>query len=438
MKKYLQILRSEQVHFLRAPYKIVSFVLFLIAIIYGAQNGHDLFKKHQNEIASIRSKNEELVKQSIIKYEAIENGEENNGRRDPTDPYWAVWSTPSFAFKHPSPMMVFSLGQSEQYGYYKRVTNWSTTFDGDLAAEIANPERLAIGTLDFNFVLLYLTPILMIILLFNVGGYEKDLKFDNLIYLGDIRKHQWLALRFLFYFILIFVSVFLCMVFYASIAGVLQHESQNLLSLILTIVLYILLWFIILYLIANWSNGSSDSSIKMISCWLTLCILIPGAVHQLASFKYPTNYMTDFLDVDREQTDAIFELSPDTMKLRMLEAYPFLEETMFATDTVMDENIINRGVSGLVNDLNVKVAKSVEKSNEQKNVFIQGFNLLNPVVYFQNKINFLTGTDYYAYASYREHIQSIINKKIKIILKDTWNRVIVDKEIYKGYVKNFD
>ena len=65
MKKYLQILRSEQVHFLRAPYKIVSFVLFLIAIIYGAQNGHDLFKKHQNEIASMRSKNEELVKQSI-------------------------------------------------------------------------------------------------------------------------------------------------------------------------------------------------------------------------------------------------------------------------------------------------------------------------------------------------------------------------------------
>ena len=66
MRKYLQILRSEQVHFLRAPYKIVSFVLFLIAIIYGAQNGHDLFKKHQNEIASIRSKNEELVKQSEV------------------------------------------------------------------------------------------------------------------------------------------------------------------------------------------------------------------------------------------------------------------------------------------------------------------------------------------------------------------------------------
>ena len=109
MKKYLQILRSELLHFLRAPYKIVSFVLFLMAVIYGAQNGYDLLKKHQHEIALIRSKNEELVKQAIVKYEAIENGEENNGRRDPTDPYWAVWSTPSFAFKHPSPMILLVL-----------------------------------------------------------------------------------------------------------------------------------------------------------------------------------------------------------------------------------------------------------------------------------------------------------------------------------------
>ena len=46
-------------------------------------------------------------------------------------------------------MIVFSTGQAEQYGYYKKVTNWSTIFDNDLAEEIANPERLALGTLVF-------------------------------------------------------------------------------------------------------------------------------------------------------------------------------------------------------------------------------------------------------------------------------------------------
>ena len=54
----------------------------------------------------------------------------------PTIPYWALWNTPSYAYKIPSSMMVFSVGQSEQYGYYKKVTNWSSTFDSDLLKKL--------------------------------------------------------------------------------------------------------------------------------------------------------------------------------------------------------------------------------------------------------------------------------------------------------------
>ena len=166
MKKYIEIALIEISHLTRSPFKVISILFYMIAVIYGCQNGYNLFKKHNKEIMSIKSDYEESIEKMLVKYEEIENGALNKSRRDPTTPYWAIWNTPSYAFKYPSSMMVFSLGQSEQYGYYKRVTNWSSTFDNDLAEEIANPERLAMGTLDFNFVLIYLTPILLIILLF--------------------------------------------------------------------------------------------------------------------------------------------------------------------------------------------------------------------------------------------------------------------------------
>ena len=169
MNTSIQIFRSEFVHLIRSPFKAISLLLFIFAVIYGCQNGLNHFEKQNIEINIIKSKNKESIKKMILQYEAIENGIEEKPRRDPTSPYWAVWNTPSHAFKYPSPMMVFSLGQSEQYGYYKRVTNWSSRFDNDLAEEIANPERLAIGTLDFNFVFTYLSPILIIILLFNAS-----------------------------------------------------------------------------------------------------------------------------------------------------------------------------------------------------------------------------------------------------------------------------
>ena len=437
MNKYIQIIRAEFVHLSRSPFKIITLLLFLFAIIYGCQNGYDLFKKQNKEIMSIKSKNKDFIDKTINQYEAIENGTQSKSRRDLSVPYWAIWSTPSYAFKYPSPMMVFSLGQAEQYGYYKRVTNWSTTFDSDLAEEIANPERLAIGTLDFNFVFIYLTPILIIILLFNIGGLETDLRFNKLIFLQNITKGKWLFARFLFYFLATNSLLLILMLCYALPSGVFEKEISNFIGLFFTTILYILFWFSIFYFVAYRGKGSSEQAIKMISIWLVLCIIIPGVIHQLASIKHPTNYMTDYLDVSRDQVNDIFELPYDTLKIKIFDEFPILENSLFASDTNTDKAIVNRSLSGLVNVLNRNIANEIEKSSEEKNEFIKNFALINPVISFQNQINAFTGTDYYSYLRYRKYIQTIIDKKIGLILEDTWNKVVVNKKKYNDYVETF-
>ena len=437
MNTYLELFKSELTHLVRSPFKLVSQSLFVFALIYGCQNGLDLFNKQTKEISIIKNKNKESVQKMILQYEAIENGTQEKPRRDPTSPYWAIWNTPSHAFKYPSSMMVFSLGQSEQYGYYKRVTNWSSTFDSDLAEEIANPERLAIGTLDFNFVFTYLSPILIIILLFNIGGLERDLKFANLIYLQSISKRSLLFLRFLFYFVLVVLILFILLFFYALVADVFKNEFFNLISLFSSIILYLLFWFTAFYFINYYGRGSSDNAIKMISLWLALCIVIPGIVHQVTAIIYPVNYMTDYLDVSREQRGKIFDLSSDSLEVELVDEFPWLKNTLYAADSTINSSIVNRSVSGLVNILNKNVASKIENSNENKNKFIKKFNIINPVTAFQNHINALASTDYYAYLHFRNHIQSIIDKKIRLILENTWNKVLVSKDTYIEYVNKF-
>jgi len=437
MNTYLEIFTSELTHLVRSPFKLVSQSLFVFALIYGCQNGLGLFSKQTKEISIIKSKNKESVQKMILQYEAIENGTQEKPRRDPTSPYWAIWNTPSHAFKYPSSMMVFSLGQSEQYGYYKRVTNWSSTFDSDLAEEIANPERLAIGTLDFNFVFTYLSPILIIILLFNIGGLERDLKFENLIYLQSISKRSFLFLRFLFYFVLLALILFILLFSYALVADVFINDFFNFIGLFSSVILYLLFWFTAFYFINYYGRGSSENAIKMISLWLALCIVIPGIVHQVTAIIYPVNYMTDYLDVSREQRGKIFNLSSDSLEVELVDEFPWLKNTLYAADSTINSGIVNRSVSGLVNILNKNVALKIENSNSDKNKFIKKFNIINPVTAFQNHINALAGTDYYAYLDFRNHIQSIIDKKIRLILEDTWNKVLVSKNTYIEYVNKF-
>jgi hypothetical protein len=187
-----------------------------------------------------------------------------------------------------------------------------------------------------------------------------------------------------------------------------------------------------------WGKNSPDHAIKMISTWLVFCIIIPGAFHQVASLKYSTNYMTDYLDVSRDQRYGIFDLPADTIQSNLLKIFPKLQNTIYAADTSLNKSIVDKSISGLVNVLNKEVVKKIEKSNDDKNKFVKSYFILNPVVYFQNKINSFTKTDYYAYRSYRKYIQSIIDKKIDLILVDTWNNVNVNKGKYIQYVKIFN
>ena len=181
-----------------------------------------------------------------------------------------------------------------------------------------------------------------------------------------------------------------------------------------------------------------DQAIKMISFWMISCIIAPGLFHQATSLKYSTNYMVDYLDVARDQRYEIFELSTDSLQLELLKSFPKLTNTIYAADSIMNKTIINRSISGLVNILNKRAAQKIERINDEKNQYVKSYFIFNPIIYFQNKINKITKTDFYAFKSYRTQIQSIIDKKIDFILEDTWNKVEVDKSKYLLYIKSFN
>ena len=112
MNKFFKIFQYELLHFFRSPFKIIAFLIFFLAMIYGCQNGFELYKKQMKEIDLIYKKNKDSIDNMMLQYDSIENGTQEKPRRDPTIPYWALWNTPSYAFKIPSQMMVFSIGQS--------------------------------------------------------------------------------------------------------------------------------------------------------------------------------------------------------------------------------------------------------------------------------------------------------------------------------------
>ena len=105
---------------------------------------------------------------------------------------------------------------------------------------------------------------------------------------------------------------------YAILSGALTNELTSFFRLLALIFLYVFLWTSVFYLINYWGKGSVDQAIKMISVWVVLSIILPGLFHQIASIKFSTNYMVDYLDVARDQRYEIFDMSTDTLQKNYL------------------------------------------------------------------------------------------------------------------------
>ncbi|MDY7394282.1 hypothetical protein UMM65_03450 [Aureibaculum sp. 2210JD6-5] len=432
----LSIFLYEWKHFVRSPFKIVALLLFIIASIYGMHNGADLYERQNTEIERLNKK-AETEKKTILSY--FKNGEKGPKNRpwvDNTQPFWAIWNTPTYHFKKPSPAIVYNIGQTEHYGFYKAISTSSSPFDTDMAKEIANPERVQSGTLDFSFVVLFLLPLLLLVLLYNIKGSEAEQGFLPLVFVQTGSKNWWILSRTVFYSILLLFTLFGVMLYGASLTNVFIGGTAFW-NIFLWISIYLLFWVIIYFLIIKYGKNTVSNTLQMIGVWLLFAFIIPAAIQQWIAIEKPTNLMIDIIDVKRDKTEEIYNLPDELIDVQLFKMYPSLKQTEISKDTISIKRARRNSIEALINVAMKDATASIEEDNQSKNEFISKTYWFNPITYFQNKLNHLSHTHYNDYKTYRDDIQNLVDKRIETMVLDIWNDVKVDKEKYLEYNKKF-
>lgn len=418
-------------HFIRAPFKIIAMLLFVVASIYALQNGASLYHKQTAEIEKIEEKALEDIETNGAYYDNGEKGPASQPWVDLTTPFWAVRSTPVHAFKKPSAAIVYNIGQAEQYGFYKRVGLGSSPYDSDMAEEIANPERLQSGTLDFSFVILYLLPLLLLVCLYNIKGSEADKGFLSLVYAQTGSEFPWLLARVSFYGLIVAVGVLGLMTFGASLTGVFQSAASSFFSVFYWLMIYLVFWLLIYVLILRNGNSVLGNTLKMLGVWLLFAFIMPATIHQWVSTQYPAGLMTEFIDAHLDETDKLFEEPDSILQAQLISLYPEIATTKAIQEGARIAK--SRTVTPLSNQLVKESIQAIENNNESRNKLIKATSWVNPVTFMQNKLNALSKTHYQDYKNYRDEIQTMIDKQLKLMVVETYNDVVVDKERYMEY-----
>ncbi len=432
---FTNYLRWEWINFIRSPYKIIAVLLFLVAAGFAISNGNSLRSKQLATLEKVETeaqKMRESAKEWIL---AGKTGPEERPWVNVQTPFYAMWYANHHLNKTPSPLMAFTIGQAEQFGFYKRVNVWSTAYDGDLAAEISNPERIALGALDFTFVVLFLLPLLLIVLCFNVGGYEQDRQMAKLIKIQLGAQNPWIFGRIAS--IGIFVSVFILAIILlaATFTGILNTAGSGLFLFIGIVLAYVWVWLLIFFGVISLQFGQTAQAMTLTLIWVIFALVIPGAVHQAASIKYPNNLMVDFLDAKREDPEAIYAKEFEDIWNLVAEKFPEIKATKLGNQP---DSLLNPTVKGGLYRTEMSfhmatVSEKVEKGFDEKNAFISGSYWYNPIVGVQNYLFKLAETDYYAYQNYRREIQSANLELCKSLILEEWNEAVIDDARFKLY-----
>jgi len=432
--KGLSIFLYEGKHFARSPFKVVALVLFILAAGYGLHNGASLYHEQVAEVEKIYRKIQEDRQPYLDYYKEGKVGPENRPWVNIEEPFWAIWLNSIYHMKAPSAAMVYSIGQAEQYGYYKRVTTYASPYDSDMTQEIANPERLQTGTLDFTFALLFLLPLLLLILVYNLKSMEAEQGFLPLIEVQTATKHGWLLSRVSFYVVLLYAVIIALLVYGALLTGVWGSASSAFGQMLLFAGLYLVFWSVVYYLILRSGSSIIGNTLKMVGIWIVVAFIIPAGVQQWISIEKPANLMTDFIDAQRDQTDEVYALS-DSAKRESLETlFPEILDSRLADDDPEGAQLaLEESTVALVNEVLKSSITEIEADNEIKNTWVRTSYLVNPVAFFHNRFNRISQTHYDDYQTYRREIQELVDKQIRTLVLDYWAGVTVDEERFEEY-----
>ncbi|AUP77314.1 DUF3526 domain-containing protein [Flavivirga eckloniae] len=291
--------------FFRTKIFLVSLVLLVSVGVISILIGKQYLVKQENTIVAAQEFQEESIKRNL-EYHSDDLG-------------LLLYYLRFTLIKKPTNISAISIGQSDVNPLLQAVTirglegqKYDTDFE--------NPSLLMSGNLDLGFVIIYLFPLVLIAMTFNLYSEEKELGTWRILAAQTAGKARFLLkkllIRILFVFaILIFLMFLAC--------GILQIPmNQAFWAIFIQSILYVSFWSALCLWIVSMLKDSSFNALILISIWVLLNILLPAMVNNYVLNRYQVPEALNAMVEQRDGYHEKWDLEKDATMTSFYEAYP--------------------------------------------------------------------------------------------------------------------
>jgi ABC-2 type transport system permease protein len=226
---------------------------------------------------------------------------------DPRSPYtagttmarrWVVLPT--------APLGPVAAGQSDLFPTYYRVSILAheTLFTNE---ELDHPANLLAGRFDLAFVVVFLFPLLVIALSYNVLSAEREQGTLRLVLAQPVTLRTVLLGKLAAraaVLLLAAVVLVLAGALAAGVAPLAPGAAAGLALAVLLVVAYGLVWFALALLVNVVGRSSAANAMALLGCWLAAVVLVPSLLAAGVAALYPAPSRVELVQARREASRA--------------------------------------------------------------------------------------------------------------------------------------
>lgn len=278
-------------------------VLLLLIGTYASFYGRFSVKEQQHKIAVLQNKTDSgmhLINQAVLNKDTLAWGYE---------PFLKSTIT-----NYPDGIAGLSFGQRDLHKYAIEISEgtyyynkYATGYTNKtLSAEIVNPEKQAAGHLDLSFVIVFLLPLYIILISYNILSIEQEGGTVSILQLqyGSLKKiiHHKLFLRFI---IAALLSIVLLLTG-TFVNG--AFTDARWLYLLAGALAYGYFWISLVSLIISFRRSSGFNALGLTGCWLFFCILLPATFNAILNATNPVDSKTALSAAVQKANSNVFEM----------------------------------------------------------------------------------------------------------------------------------
>ncbi|WP_075343871.1 DUF3526 domain-containing protein [Tenacibaculum agarivorans] len=235
-----------------------------------------------------------------------------------------------FSFINPvRPLAGISIGQSDVNSHIQSVG--IVALEGQKHnTDLVNPMRLQVGNLDFSFLIIFLFPLVIIALTFNLLSEEEEIGTWKMITIHAKSTFRFLLLKLSMR--LLFVFGVMILLFLAAKIILDIPFTGDFMAMCILSSCYILFWFALCLFVVFLRKSSNTNAIVLLASWLVLVVFLPVLVNNYITNSYPIG---EAYTMAIKQRDAYHE-KWDTDKIATYEKfyahYPHLRKYGMETE----------------------------------------------------------------------------------------------------------